>query len=91
MTFTSLGIAVLATLVQSRASTHISALAHQFRPVSHAALALISQQGLNLAVQDAFWLSLAAFALALIAVCFIRVQKPVPQEKTAISEQAVKP
>ncbi len=89
-TFTSLGIAVLATLVQSRASTHISALAHQFRPVSHAALALISQQGLNFAVQDAFWLSLAAFALALIAVCFIRVQKPVPQEKTAISEQAVK-
>jgi hypothetical protein len=81
---------VLATLVQSRASTHISALVHQFRPVSHAALVLISQQGLNLAVQDAFWLSLAAFALALIAVCFIRVQKPVPQEKTVISEQAVK-
>jgi EmrB/QacA subfamily drug resistance transporter len=82
-TFTSLGIAVLATLTQNRASTHISTLVHQFRPVSHAALALIGKLGLDLAVQDAFWLSLAAFILAFIAVCFIRVQKPVLQEQDA--------
>jgi hypothetical protein len=80
--FTSLGIAVLVTFVQSRAITHISTLASQARPQSRAALALISQQGLNLAIQDAFWLSLVVFILAFIAVCFIRVQKPVPQEKT---------
>jgi DHA2 family multidrug resistance protein len=87
--FTSLGIAILATLVQSRASTHIRNLSRQFKPISHSALALIHQQGLNLAVQDAFWLSLVAFILAFIAICFVRVQKPVPQEPITTSEQAV--
>jgi DHA2 family multidrug resistance protein len=84
-TFTSLGIAVLATLTQSRAAAHISTLAHQFKPVSPAALALLRQQGLDLAVQDAFWLSLAALILAFIAICFIRAQKPVPQEPSVES------
>ncbi len=79
--FTSLGIAVLATLVQSRAATHISTLAASLKPTSPAALAQIGKLGLNLAVQDAFWLSLGAFTLAFIAVCFIRVQRPVPEEK----------
>lgn len=81
-TFTSLGIAVLATFAQSQASVHISTLAHQIRPVSHAALVLVRQQGLDLAVQDAFWLSFAAFVLAFIAICFIQVRKPGPQEQT---------
>ena len=54
-----------------------------------AALAQIGKLGLNLAVQDAFWLSLVAFALAFIAVCFIRVQKAIPQQKVEQSEQAV--
>jgi hypothetical protein len=49
----------------------------------------IHQQGLTLAVQDAFWLSLVAFVLAFIAVCFIRVQKATPQQKAEPSEQAV--
>lgn len=89
--FTSLGIAVLATLVQSRATTHISTLAHQLKPTSQAAFALIRQQGLNLAVQDAFWLTLIAFFLAFIAVCFIYVQKAVPQGNITVSEQAVEP
>ncbi|GHO58181.1 MDR family MFS transporter [Ktedonobacter robiniae] len=75
--FTSLGIAVLATFVQSRAGMHVSALASQVRTISPA----IRQQGLDLAVQDAFWLSLAAFALAFLVVCFLRVPKPVPQEQ----------
>lgn len=88
-TFTSLGIAVLATVVQSRTSIHISSLAYQLKPASHAALALIRQQGLNLALQDAFWLSLVAFALAFIAVCFIRVQKPASQELITVSEPEV--
>lgn len=87
--FTSLGIAVLATFVQSRTSTHIRALASQARPHSHAVLTLISQQGLNLAVQDAFWLSLVAFALAFVAVCFIRIRKPVPQKKAELVEQEI--
>jgi hypothetical protein len=79
--FTSLGIAVLATLVQSRATTYISTLAASLKPTSPAALAQIGKLGLTLAVQDAFWLSLGAFILAFIAVCFIRVPRPVPQEK----------
>jgi DHA2 family multidrug resistance protein len=87
--FTSLGIAVLATLVQSRAAVHISNLARQLKPSTHEALLQIHQQGLTLAVQDAFWLSLVAFVLAFIAVCFIRVQKAAPQQKAEPSEQAV--
>ena len=47
-TFTSLGVAVLATLVQSRTATHIGDLLQQTRPVSQAAAALLRQQGLNL-------------------------------------------
>lgn len=79
--FTSLGIAVLATFVQSRASTHISSLVSQFKPTSKAALAVLSQQGQNLAVQDAFWLSLVGFIIAFVAVCFLRTRKPVAPEK----------
>ena len=81
-TFTSLGIALLATLVQSRASMHIAALARQLKTVSPAALALTRAQGLNMAVQDTYWFSLAALLLAFIAIGFIRVRKPAPQEQT---------
>jgi DHA2 family multidrug resistance protein len=77
-TFTSLGIALLATLAQSRATTHITALIQQSRPVSETAVALLEKQGLDLAVQDAFWLSFVALVVAFIAVCFLRVPKPVP-------------
>jgi EmrB/QacA subfamily drug resistance transporter len=80
-TATSLGIAVLATLVQNQASVHVNALIHQSRPTSHAALVLLQQQGLNLAVQDAFWLSLGGFVLAFFAICFIRIPQPVPREE----------
>jgi hypothetical protein len=79
--FTSLGIAVLATLVQSRTARHISTLAESLKPTSPAALAQIGKIGLNLAVQDAFWVSLVAFILAFLAICFIRAQKPVSEEK----------
>jgi EmrB/QacA subfamily drug resistance transporter len=90
-TFTSLGVAVLATLVQSRAVTHISTLIQQSRPISRVAATLLRQQGLNLAVQDAFWLSLMPLVLAFIAVCFIQVQKPAPraEQQAAAPEQAV--
>jgi EmrB/QacA subfamily drug resistance transporter len=86
-TFTSLGIAVLATLVQSRASVHITALVHQLRIVSPAALALTRAQGLNMAVQDTYWFSLAALLLAFIAVGFIRMRKPASAEP-AVEEAA---
>jgi DHA2 family multidrug resistance protein len=90
-TFTSLGVAVLATLVQSRAATHIGDLLQQTRPVSQAAAALLRQQGLNLAIQDAFWLSLVALIPAFLAVCFIRVPKPAAQaeEQMKTSGQTV--
>ncbi len=83
--FTSLGIAVLATFVQSRASTHIESLVSQSSPQTHAAFALHSQQGLNLAVQDAFWLSLVGFVVAFIAVCFLRTRTPGSPEKAVRS------
>ena len=85
--FTSLGIAVLATFVQNRASAHISSLLNQFRPRSHAALTLLSQQGLNLAVQDAFWFSLVGFLIAFVAICFLRTREPAVQEKVESREQ----
>jgi EmrB/QacA subfamily drug resistance transporter len=91
--FTSLGIAVLATFVQSRAAIHATTLAHQVRSTSPALRAWIHQQALNLAVQDAFWLTLVAFALAFVAVCFIRVpksaQQSVPQEPAMAADPAV--
>jgi hypothetical protein len=82
---------VLATLVQNRATTHISTLIQQSRPVSQAAAALLRQQGLNLAIQDAFWLSLLALIPAFLAVCFIPVPKPAAQaeEKMQTSGQTV--
>jgi hypothetical protein len=60
---------------------HSSTLAARLKPTSPAALAFIGKLGLNLAVQDAFWLSLGAFILAFLAVCFIRVKRPLPEEK----------
>ncbi|GHO80877.1 MFS transporter [Ktedonobacter sp. SOSP1-85] len=86
--FTSLGIAILATVVQSRATVYTSDLAHQVGLTSHATLALIKQQGLNLALHDAFWLALVAFLVAFLAVGFIRVQKQRPQVKDAALEPA---
>ncbi|HEY0757400.1 MAG TPA: MDR family MFS transporter [Ktedonobacteraceae bacterium] len=90
-TFTSLGFAVLATFVQSRATLHITELFQQTRPVSRVAATLLRGQGLDLAVQDAFWLSLIPLVVAFIAVCFIRVPKPAVQtaEKAVSTEQAV--
>lgn len=69
--FTSLGIAVLATLVQSRASFHIADMVHPFSHILPAAYKQLQRQAIDLAVQDAFWVSLAAFVLAFIALCFI--------------------
>jgi MFS family permease len=86
---TSLGIAVLATFVQSRASTHFTTLVNQLRPTSHAAIVHLSQQGLTLALQDAFWLSLMALVLAVIAVCFLRVPRVVAQEQGERAAQHV--
>ncbi len=80
--FTSLGVAVLATLVQDRAALHTRTLQASSTLPAH--LSLIPKLALNLAVQDAFWLTLVAFILAFLAVCFIRVQKPTPQEQTTI-------
>ena len=80
LVFTSLGFAILATFVQSRASTHLSELVRQARPQSPAAFALFHQQGLSSAVQDAFWLACAALVLAFIVVCFIRTQKAVASQ-----------
>jgi hypothetical protein len=89
-TFTSLGIAVLATFVQSRAPGHISDLLQHARPLSQAALALVRRQGLNLALQDAFWFSLIVLIPAFVAISLIRVPKPVSQgEKIPATKQAV--
>ncbi|HLV97664.1 MAG TPA: MDR family MFS transporter [Ktedonobacterales bacterium] len=87
--FTSLGIAVLATLVQSRTAAHLTTLAQQARPTSPAAFGTLSQQALNLAVQDAFWLTLGAFLLAFLVMFFIRVPRPVSLEPARTAEPIV--
>lgn len=74
-TFTALGIAVLATFTQSRATTHIATLVQQLKPVSPLALGSLRELGLDLALQDAFWLSLVVLLPAFIAICFIRVPR----------------
>ncbi len=83
--FTSPGVAVLATFVQGRASTHIRDLLHQSRPTTRAALLLLQQQGLNTAVQEAFWLSLVPFLIALVAICFLRMPRA-PQSEQGEAE-----
>lgn len=90
-TFTSLGFAVLATLVQSRATMHSTLLIQQSRPASRAAVLQLQSLGLNLAVQDAFWFSLVALVPAIIAVLFLRTPKSAaqPEEQMATPEQAV--
>ncbi len=91
--FTSLGVAVLATFAQRRATTHITTLIQQSRPASQTAVALIHRLGLDLAVQDALWLSLVPLVLAFVAVCFLQAPQlvPQPEEKPAISEHAGQP
>lgn len=87
--FTSLGIAVLATLTQSRAASHISDLAQQTHPVSSASLIHIQRLGLDLGVQDAFWLSLVALLLAFVAVFFIRSRPPIAQKQQELERPAM--
>jgi hypothetical protein len=80
---------VLATLVQSRTATHLATLAQQVKPSSLAAWGIMSQRALNLAVQDAFWLTLIAFLLALLVVCFIRVPASIEQPPVKAAEPTV--
>ncbi|GHO49060.1 MDR family MFS transporter [Ktedonospora formicarum] len=84
--FTSLGIAVLATVVQNRAATYSSDLAHLLQPTTHSTLELIRKHGLELALQDAFWITLVIFLLAFLAVAFLRVQRHGEEEKSEAVE-----
>jgi EmrB/QacA subfamily drug resistance transporter len=90
-TFTALGVTVLTTFAQGRASSHISALVRQLKPVSPAALDFIQRSGLNLAIQEAFWLSLAPLVVAFLAVAFLRVQKAMPPSRETAVKQEVSP
>ncbi len=102
---TSLGIAVLATLVQSQAKVHYSHLAELVTPASplgqlvtrlqqyfftqgfplqntraaaiQEVILLVQRQGYMLALQDAFWLTLAVALVAIVATFFIR-SRPQP-------------
>ncbi len=113
---TSLGIAVLATLVQTQAKIHSGHLAEQVTPasplgqlVSHlqsllvqhgASLAdagnaalqeiarLVQKSGYMLAIQDAFWFVLFVLIAAMIAACFIRMQKPTPPSQQVKQDAA---
>jgi DHA2 family multidrug resistance protein len=85
----SLGIAVLATLVQARTTTHFTEL------VGRAALplptGLAHAQSLMLAIQDAFWFILPVLLASLVSVCFIRrrksIQDAVPTEKIEAAQR----
>jgi hypothetical protein len=52
-------------------------------------LGALRQQALNLAVQDAFLLTLIAFLLALLVVCFIRVPTSIKQPSVKATKPAV--
>ncbi len=71
---TSLGIAVLATLVQARANAHFTQLAGQATSILAAQHLL--PQSYVLALQDAFWFTLVVLLASIVAVCFIRTRKP---------------
>jgi DHA2 family multidrug resistance protein len=66
---TSLGIAVLATLVQARTMAHLSTL------VGKAPLGLAEAQSALLAMQDAFWCILPVLVAAIVLVCLIPGRK----------------
>jgi EmrB/QacA subfamily drug resistance transporter len=81
--FTALGITVLTTLIQNRTAVHVGILSHKVNAISYGDLALIRRQGMNLAVQDSFYLTLVAFIMAFIATWFIHIKKP--QLKKAVN------
>lgn len=113
----SLGVAVLGTVVQSQTSVHYAHLADQVTPASPlgqlamrlqalfmaqgAALqqaqaaaiqtisGMVQQQAYVLAMQDAFWLSLALAIVALISAFFVRTEKVAdePAEGAPLSEE----
>lgn len=65
---TSLGIAVLATLVQAQTVAHLSALGRQ-TPLAQAQSSL-------LALQTAFWFIVPVLLAAIVMVCLIPARKP---------------
>ena len=83
---TSLGIAVLATLVQTQAKVHYSRLAEQVTPASSLAqlAARLQRQGYLLAIQDAFRFILFVLIASIIAAFFIRMRK----HTASVSEHA---
>ncbi len=77
---TSLGIAVLAALVQGRATAHFATLA------SSAAAPLAHAESSVLALQDAFWVTLVVLLAAIVAVVFIRTGKPAPAQAAPVEQ-----
>lgn len=71
---TSLGVAILATLIQSQTKMHIGELARQalrnHRDVG--VTPLMANQAMMQALQDAFWISVVVALLAVVAGAFIR-------------------
>jgi DHA2 family multidrug resistance protein len=78
--FTALGITIVTTLIQNRAAVHIGKLSHKVNAAFTGNLALIRRQGMNMAVQDAFYLTLIVFIIAFFATWFIHVKNPQPKE-----------
>jgi EmrB/QacA subfamily drug resistance transporter len=77
---TSLGIAVLATLVQAQTAAHLSTLS------GRAPLALAQAQISLLALQDAFWVILPVLLAAIVVVCLIPTRQPAPHQRPVVQE-----
>jgi EmrB/QacA subfamily drug resistance transporter len=69
----SLGIAILATVVQSRTADHARQLAEQARHMPPAGL--IQQQASVLAMQDAFFITTVIVGVALLATLLVREKR----------------
>lgn len=84
----SLGIAVLATVVQSRTADHARQLAAQ--ALHQPPVGFIEQQASVLAMQDAFFLTTIMVGVALVATLFVREKRHRRQGrgKTSASDRA---
>lgn len=87
---TSLGIAVLATLVQAQTKAHYSQLAEQVRSGSRLgqqAIRLMLRQASMLAIQDAFRLTLIVIVAAVVVTALIRTRRRPVAEAQASNDR----
>ena len=79
----SLGIAVLATVVQSRTADHVRQLVGQ--TLQRLPAGIIQQQAAVLAMQDAFFITTIMVGVALFATLFVREKRPMRRHAVTVT------